>query len=127
MSFGLTNSPSSFMKLMNEVFKQYLDLFFIVFIDDILIYSRNEEEHVSHLRVVLQTLKYRQLFTKFSECELWLQSVAFLGYLYLNRGSEDSQKIKVVKQWPRPTSTTDIKSFLGLAGYYRRFVEGFHP
>ncbi|WMV08284.1 hypothetical protein MTR67_001669 [Solanum verrucosum] len=126
MSFGLTNAPAAFMDLMNRVFKQYLDLFVIVFIDDILIYSRNEEEHASHLRVVLQTLKDRQLFAKFSKCEFWLQLVAFLWHIASSEGIRvDSQKIEAVKQWPRPTSATDIRSFLGLAGYYRRFVEGF--
>ncbi|WMV42529.1 hypothetical protein MTR67_035914 [Solanum verrucosum] len=126
MSFGLTNAPAAFMDLMNRVFKQYLDLFVIVFIDDILIYSRNEEEHTSHLRVVLQTLKDRQLFAKFNKCEFWLQSVAFLGHIVSSKGIQvDSQKIEAVKQWPRPTSATNIGSFLGLAGYYRRFVEGF--
>ncbi|KAH0709559.1 hypothetical protein KY284_010986 [Solanum tuberosum] len=126
MSFGLTNAPTTFMDLMNRVFKQYLDLFVIVFIDDILIYSWNEEEHASHLRVVLQTLKDRQLFTKFNKCEFWLQSVAFLGHIVSSEGIRvDSQKIEAVKQWPIPTSAIDIRSFLGLAGYYRRFVEGF--
>ena len=81
MSFGLTNAHAIFMDLMNRVFKQYLDLFVIVFISDILIYSRSEEEHASYLRVVLQTLKDRQLFAKFSKCEFWLQSVAFLGHI----------------------------------------------
>ena len=81
MSFGLTNAAATFMDLMNKMFKQYLDLFVIVFIDDIIIYSRNEEEHVSHLRIVLQTLKDHQLFAKFSKCEFWLQSVAFLGHI----------------------------------------------
>ncbi|KAH0643768.1 hypothetical protein KY289_034742 [Solanum tuberosum] len=108
MSFGLTNSPAAFMDLMNKVFKQYLNLFIIVFIDDILIYSWSEEEHVTHLRVVLKTLKDRQLFAKFGKCELWIQSSIFL-----------------VQHCPRPTSPTDIRSFLGLAGYYKRFVEGF--
>ncbi|KAH0671258.1 hypothetical protein KY285_025475 [Solanum tuberosum] len=126
MSFGLTNAPAAFMDLMNRVFKQYLDLFVIVFIDDILSYSRNEDEHASHLRVVLQTLKDRQLFAKFNKCEFWLKSVAFLGHIVSSEGIRvDSQKIETVKQWRRPTSVTDIRSFLGLAGYYRRFVEGF--
>ena len=114
------------MDLMNRVFKQYLDLFVIVFMDDVLIYSRNEEEHVSHLRIVLQTHKDRQLFAKFSKCEIWLQSVAYVGHIVSQKGIRvDSQKIKAVKLWPRPTFATDIRSFLGLAGYYRRFVEGF--
>ncbi|WMV58694.1 hypothetical protein MTR67_052079 [Solanum verrucosum] len=111
---------------MNRVFKYYLNLFVIVFIDDILIYSRNEEEHANNLRVVLQTIKYRQLFTKFSKCEFWLQSFSFLGHIvYIEGIRVDSQKIEAVKQWPRPTSPTYIRSFLGLAGYYRRFKEGF--
>ena len=98
----------------------------MVFIDDILICSWSEEEHASHLRVVLQTLKDRQLFTKFSKCEFWLQSLAFLVHIVSSEGIRvDSQKIEAVKKWSRPTSATDIKSFLGLAGYYRRFVEGF--
>ncbi|KAH0706017.1 hypothetical protein KY285_010545 [Solanum tuberosum] len=109
------------MDLMNKVFKWYFDLFVIVFIDDILIYSRNEEDHASHLRVFLQTLKDRQLFAKFSKCEFWLQSVAFLRHIVSSEGIQmDSHKIDSVKQWPRPTSPTDIRSFLGLVGYYRR-------
>ncbi|WMV55158.1 hypothetical protein MTR67_048543 [Solanum verrucosum] len=120
MSFGLTNAPATFMDLMNTVFKQCLDLFVIVFIDDILIYYRNEEEHVTHLRVFMQTLKDRQLFTKFSKCEFCLHSVAFLGHIVSSKGIRvDSQKIEGVKQWPRPTSPTNIRSLLGLAGYYR--------
>ena len=86
MSFRLTKSPTTFMDLMNKVFKQYLDLFVIVFIDDILIYSTNKEEHASHLRIFLQTLKDRQLFAKFSKCEFWLQSVAFLGHIVSSKG-----------------------------------------
>ncbi|WMV51098.1 hypothetical protein MTR67_044483 [Solanum verrucosum] len=126
MSFGLTNAPATFMDLMNRVFKQFLDLFVIVFIDDILIYSRNEEEHANHLRIVLQTFKDHQLFAKFSNCEFWLQSVAFLGHIMSRKGFQvDSQKIEAVKQWPRSTSPIDIRSLLGLVGYYRRFVEGF--
>ena len=81
ISFGLDNAPAAFMDLMNRVFKQYLDLFVVVFADDILIYSRSEEEHASHLRVILQTLNDRQLFSLFSKCEFWLQSVAFLGHI----------------------------------------------
>ena len=125
MSFGLTNAHAIFMDLMNRVFKQYLDLFVFVFIDDILIYSSNDEEHASHLRINLQTFKDHQLFTKFSRCEFWLQSVAFLGHILSSEGIRvDSQNIDEVKQWTIPTSTIDIRSFLGLAGYYERFVEG---
>ena len=103
---------------MNRVFKQYLDLFVIIFFDDILIYSRSEEEHASHLIVALQTLKDRQLFTKFSKCEFWLQSLAFLVHIVSSEGIRvDSQKIEAVKKWLKPTSVIDIRSFLGLAGY----------
>ncbi|WMV40955.1 hypothetical protein MTR67_034340 [Solanum verrucosum] len=126
MSFGLTNAPATFMDLMNRVFKPYLDMFVIVFIDDILVYSRNEEDHASHLRTVLQTLRDMELYAKFSKCEFWLKSVAFLGHIVSGDGIKvDTRKIEAVQNWPRPTSPTEIRSFLGLAGYYRRFVEGF--
>ena len=126
MPFVLTNAPVSFMDLMKRVFKQYLDFFVIIFIDDILIYSSNKEEHVSHLIIVLQTLKDRHLFAKFSKCEFWLQDVAFLGHIVSSKWIRvDSQKMETVKQWPRPTSATNIKSFLGIVGYYRKFVEEF--
>ncbi|KAH0643592.1 hypothetical protein KY290_035070 [Solanum tuberosum] len=114
------------MDLMNRVFKQYLDLFVIIFIDDILIYSWSEKEHATHLRVVLQTLKDFQLFAKFNKCEFMLQSIVFLGHMVSSEVIRvDSQKIEAVQHWPRPTSPIDIRSFLGLAGYYRRFVDGF--
>ena len=126
VSFWLTNARVAFIDLMNKVFKQYLDLFVIVFIDDILIYTRNNKEHVNHSRVVLQTLKDRQLFTMFNKCEFWLQSFDFLGHIVSSEGIWlDSQKIKAPKQWPRPTSATYIKIFLRLEGYYRRFMEVF--
>ena len=109
MSLGLTNAPATFMDLINRVFKQYLDLFVIVFIDDILIYSRIEEEHASNLRVVLQNPKDRHLFAKFSKCEFWLYFVAFLGHIVSSEGIRvESQKIEAVKQWTRPTFATYI-------------------
>ena len=114
------------MDLMNRVFRPYLDSFVIVFIDDILIYSRSREEHEQHLRVVLQTLRDSQLYAKFSKCDFWLSSVAFLGHVVSAEGIQvDPKKIEAVKNWPRPASATEIRSFLGLAGYYHRFVEGF--
>ena len=126
MLFGLTNAPATFMNLMNCVFKQYLDMFVIVFIEDILFYSRTERDHADHLRIVLQTLRDHQLFAKFSKCEFWLRSVAFLGHIISGDGIKvDPQKIDAVRNWPRPVSPSDIRSFLGLAGYYRWFVEGF--
>ncbi|KAJ4710029.1 Retrotransposon protein, putative, Ty3-gypsy subclass [Melia azedarach] len=126
MRFGLTNAPAAFMDLMNRVFHPYLDRFVIVFIDDILVYSPSREEHAEHLRVVLQTLKNKQLYAKFSKCQFWLDRVAFLGHVISANGIYvDPQKIKAMVNWERPTSVTEVRSFLGLAGYYRRFVEGF--
>ncbi|KAL5571283.1 hypothetical protein UlMin_020880 [Ulmus minor] len=126
MPFGLTNAPAAFMDLMNRVFKAYLDKFVIVFIDDILVYSRSQEEHANHLRMVLRTLVEHRLYAKFSKCEFWLQSVQFLGHVISKDGlSVDPAKIEAVSKWAAPTSVTEIRSFLGLAGYYRRFVKGF--
>ena len=99
MPFVLTNAPVAFMDLMNRVFRQYLDLFVIIFIDDILIYSRNEKEHASHLKIVLQTFKDSHLFAKFSKCAFWFQSIAILGHIVSSKEIQvDSQKIEVVKQ-----------------------------
>ncbi|KAL4020664.1 hypothetical protein IC575_019445 [Cucumis melo] len=110
MSFGLTNAPAVFMDLMNRVFKDFLDSFVIVFIDDILIYSKTEAGHEKHLH----------------QCELWLKKVTFLGHVVSSEGvSVDPTKIEAVTNWPRPSTVSEICSFLGLAGYYRRFVEDF--
>ncbi|KAJ3679581.1 hypothetical protein LUZ60_017592 [Juncus effusus] len=126
MSFGLTNAPAAFMDLMNRVFKPYLDSFVIVFIDDILIYSKNEKEHEEHLRVLLQTLLDHQLYAKFKKCEFWLPSVSFLGHVISKDGlSVDPKKIEAVVNWKPPMNVTEVRSFLGLAGYYRHFVDGF--
>ncbi|KAJ6812125.1 uncharacterized protein M6B38_151905 [Iris pallida] len=126
MPFGLTNAPAIFMDLMNRVFYQYLDKFVIVFIDDILIYSKNEEEHEKHLRIVLQTLREEQLYAKLSKCKFWLDQIPFLGHIISEEGiSVDSKKVEAVKSWPTPKTVAEIRSFLGLAGYYRRFVENF--
>jgi hypothetical protein len=126
MSFGLTNAPPYFMYMMNKVFMEYLGKFVVVFIDDILVYSRNEEEHEEHLRLVLQKLRDHKLYAKRSKCEFWLKQVAFLGHVISKGGiSVDPSKVPDVLSWNAPTSVNDIKSFLGLAGYYRRFIEGF--
>ncbi|CAN4097672.1 unnamed protein product [Withania somnifera] len=126
MSFRLTNAPAAFMDLMHRVLKPYLDLFMIVFIDDILIYSRNKSDHERHLRLILQTPREHKLYAKFSKCEFWLESVAFLGHVVSKAGvSIDPAKVRVVRDWPRPTTITEIRSFVGLAGYYWQFVEGF--
>ena len=111
---------------MNRVFYLFLDLFVILFIDYILIYSKSEADHVDHLCVVLQTLKYHYLYAKFSKFKFWLKVVTFLGYVISSEGiMMDPQKVALVRKWPRPTTQIDIQSFLGLASYYRRFVESF--
>jgi hypothetical protein len=126
MSFGLTNAPAYFMNLMNKVFMKYLDKFVVVFIDDILIYSKNEEEHAEHLRIVLGTLRDHQLYAKFSKCEFWLKEVGFLGHVISAGGvSVDPSKIQSIMEKKAPTNQTEVRAFLGLAGYYRKFVEGF--
>ncbi|KAJ9552858.1 hypothetical protein OSB04_016903 [Centaurea solstitialis] len=126
MSFGLTNAPAAFMDLMNRVCKPYLDKFVIVFIDDILIYSKTAEEHGDHLRKVLEMLKRERLYAKFSKCEFWLKEVQFLGHVVTQEGIKvDPAKIEAIKDWESPKSPSEVRSFLGLAGYYRRFIEHF--
>jgi hypothetical protein len=123
MSFGLTNTPAYFMYLMNKVFMEYLDKFVVVFIDDILVYSRSEEEH---LHLALQRLRGHRLYVKLGKCEFWMKQVAFLGRVISKGGiSVDPSKVQDVLSWSAPTSVGDIQSFLRLAGYYRRFIEGF--
>jgi hypothetical protein len=126
MSFGLTNAPAYFMYMMNKVFMEYLDKFVVVFIDDILVYSRSEEAHEGHLRLVLQMLRDHKLYIKLSKCEFWLMQVDFLGHVISKGGiSVNPSKLQDVLSWKAPTSVSDIQSFLGLAGYYRRFIEVF--
>ena len=111
------------MNLMNRVFREYLESFIIVFIDDILIYSRTKEKHEQHLRLTLQVLRQHQLYAKLSKCEFRLRSVTFLGHVVSDQGVEvDPRKTEAVKDWPKTLTPTDIHSFLGLANYYRRFV-----
>ena len=120
MLFGLMNAPVAFMDLMNRVFRPYLDRFMIVFIDDILVYSKTWEEHAQHLRIILQTLREHQLYAKKEKCDFWLTEVKFLGHVISGQGiSVDPSKVETVLQWERPKNVAEIRSFLGLAGYYR--------
>jgi hypothetical protein len=126
MSFGLTNGPAYFMYLMNSVFMTELDKFIVVFTNDILIYSKNERDHAKHLQIVLQCLRDHKLYAKFSKCEFWLNSVKFLGHTISNDGiSVDPSKVQEVMDWKPPKSVHQIRKFLGLAGYYRRFILDF--
>ena len=126
LPFGLTNTPAALMDLMNRVFKPYLDKFVVVFIDVIQIYSKSHVEHGEHLKIVLQTLRTHQLYAKLSKCEFWLNNVSFLGHVIRKKGGQvDPKKVEVVSNWSRPTNVTEIRSFLGMAGYYRRFVKDF--
>jgi hypothetical protein len=105
---------------------EYLDKFVVVFIDDILVFSRSEEEHEEHLRLVLQKLREHQLYAKFSKCAFWLKEVSFLGYIITDGGiAVDPSKVRDILNWSPPKNVLEIRSFLGLAGYYRRFIEGF--
>ena len=126
MMFGLTNAHATFMDLMHRVFRPFLDQFVIVFIDDMLIYSRTHEEHESHVTIVLQTLREHKLYAKMSKCEFWMKEVKFLGHVVSEQGVDvDPAKIEVVMKWETPKNVTEVLSFLGLASCYRRFVEGF--
>jgi hypothetical protein len=126
ISFGLTNAQAYFMYLMNSVFMQELDQFVVVFIDDILIYSKNPKDHANHLHIIFQRLRDQHLYAKFSKCEFWLDTVKFLGHTISNDGiSVDPSKVQEVLDWKPHTSVHQIRSFLGLAGYYRRFIPDF--
>jgi hypothetical protein len=126
MPFGLTNAPSVFMDLINRVFHKYLDSFVVVFIDDILVYSANHVKYEEHLKTVMEVLREKKLYAKLKKCEFWLEEVAFLGHVISKDGvSVDPKKIEAIVEWERPSNAREICSFLGLVGYYRRFIKGF--
>jgi hypothetical protein len=130
--FGLSNALSVFMCLMNSVFREYLDMFVIVFLDDILIYSKSEEDHEHHLRMVLQVLREHQLYAKLSKCSFYHKQIQYLGHIISEDGIVvDLEKVEAIREWSAPKNVKEVRYFMGLTGYYRRFIRGFskisHP
>ena len=126
MPFEFTNASAAFMNLMNRVFQPYLDQFIVVFIDDILLYYKDAQEHEQHLRIVLHIMREKQLFAKLRKCDFWLKEVSFLGHIVFVEGIRvDPAKIEAIVSWKLPRNVTEVRCFLGLVGYYLRFVKGF--
>ncbi|XP_021759479.1 uncharacterized protein LOC110724369 [Chenopodium quinoa] len=126
MPFGLTNAPSTFMRLMNEMLRPFLGKFVVVYLDDILIYSKNEEEHLKHLEEIFKTLREQQLYGKLEKCHFLLTDIVFLGYIISGEGIKvDPSKVEAISSWPIPKTVTEVRSFHGLTSFYRRFIEHF--
>src|ERR1041384_5847816 len=126
MSFGLTNAPATFSLLMNSIFMEYLDKKFVVYLDDILIYSKNEEEHAGHLRLILEKLREHKLYAKYSKCEFCLPEVTYLGHVISKDGiAVTPERIQAILDWTPPKTVKQVRSFLGLASYCCCFVENF--
>ena len=124
LPFGLTNAPGSFMSVMNHIFQDFLDKFVIVYLDDILIYSKTIEEHTEHLKNVLMRLREQKFYGKLSKCDFAVNEVEYLGHIISSNGiSVEKEKVKAISEWPRPKSKRDVQSFLGLVNYYRRFIK----
>ncbi|KAG7536993.1 Zinc knuckle CX2CX4HX4C [Arabidopsis suecica] len=126
MPFGLTNAPSTFMRLMNHVLRAYIGHFVVVYFDDILVYSKSLEEHVDHLKMVLEVLRKEKLYANFKKCTFGTDNLVFLGFVVSTDGVKvDEEKVKAIREWPSPKSVGEVRSFHGLAGFYRRFVKDF--
>jgi hypothetical protein len=124
--FGLTNVSTVFMSLMNGLFPKYLDRFVQVFLDDILVYSKNEREHEEHLRVVLSCLREKKLYGKLSKCSFFQKEIHYIVHIIFGEGiSVDPEKVKAIMEWPVPKNAHEVRRFMGIVSYYRRFVEGF--
>ncbi|XP_062155188.1 uncharacterized protein LOC133863244 [Alnus glutinosa] len=127
MPFGLSNAPSTFMRLMNHIFKPFMGQFVVVYFDDILVYSKSQEQHMDHLRQVLQTLREQKMYVNLKKCHFCTNSLVFLGYVVCKEGiMMDPSKIEAITSWPTPKSFHDIRSFHGLASFYRQFIKGFN-
>jgi hypothetical protein len=126
MPFGLTNAPTTFQSLMNTVLAQFLRKFALVFFDDILIYSKSLSDHIIHLEAVLEVLRQNQLYAKLSKCTFGQDKIEYLGHVISSEGvATDPSKIEIIKQWPSPSNPTQLRAFLGMTGYYRRFIQGY--
>jgi len=126
LPFGLTNAPPTFMRLMNSIFHKYLDDFVIIYLDDILIYSINEQEHLTHIKLVLQLLRDNHLYVNKEKCEFSVDQIEFVGHIVTANGIKaDANKVIAIKNWPIPQTPTSVRSFLGAAGFYRRFIPNF--
>ncbi|PKI73150.1 hypothetical protein CRG98_006461 [Punica granatum] len=126
MPFGLTNAPSTFMRLMNHVLRAFIGKLVVVYFDDILVYSKSLKDHIHHLRCMLQALRHEELYANMKKCTFCMDRVVFLGFVISSKGIQvDEEKVKAIKNWPTPKSVTEIRSFHGLASFYRRFVRDF--
>lgn len=126
MPFRLTNAPSTFMRLMNHVLRTFIGKFVVMYFDGILVYSTNLDEHIEHLRCVLDVLRCEKLYANFKKCTFCMDKVVFLGYVVSTKSMEvDEEKVKAIKEWPTPKGITEVRRFHGLASFYRRFVKEF--
>ena len=126
MPFGLKNAPATFVQMMNDIFKDFLDIFVVVYLDDILIFSKDEKQHAEHLRMVLQRLQEHKLYAKRSKCSFFQRTLEFLGFTITPEGIvAEKTKVQAISDWPAPKNVSDLRSFLGMANYYRRFVRNF--
>ena len=126
MPFGLSNAPSTFMRVMTQILRPYLEKFVVVYFDDILIYSRTRDEHLSHLRSVCSTLQKENFYTNQKKCAFLTDSVTFLGFILSSQGiAVDQEKVRAIVDWPEPKTIRDVRSFHGLSTFYRRFIRDF--
>jgi hypothetical protein len=126
MPFGLTNAPSTFMRLMNHILRAFIGKFIVVYFDDILIYSKNIDDHVVHLKSVLDMLRKEKLFANLKKCTFYTNKLVFLGFVVSAQGIQvDEEKVRAIQEWPSPTSVGNVRSFHGFASFYRRFVKDF--